>query len=305
MFRGFSLALLVVLACALLAPQTSCSEVNTFRLTARRLVDRVTDGTSSEETLVSSPQAAYSEKSVAGAMLLSAAVPGLGQIYAGGTRGYVVGGAMLAVDALALSQYFSNNGKGDDLKDDYQAFATEHYGRERFYEYVRDTVAVYSGYEGFSSCTVPGEYDSSACWNAIHEAFPLSGSDDALFYEQIGVDQNYVFGWDDWDPYNISNHEDLWYGWTPSSPLPNGIPRSSSNRDRYNSMRNDADDYYSKADKFAWIMVIGRVVSMVDAAILVKLRNSDLAGLGSNPRLTFDAKLSGDPSFKVALKMRF
>jgi hypothetical protein len=70
-------------------------------------------------------------------------------------------------------------------------------------------------------------------------------------------------------------------------------------------MRKDADDYYSKADNFAWIMVIGRVVSMVDAAILVKLRNADLAGLGSNPRLTFDAKLSGNPNFKVALKMRF
>ena len=67
----------------------------------------------------------------------------------------------------------------------------------------------------------------------------------------------------------------------------------------------NADDYYGKADRFAWIMVIGRVVSMVDAAILVKLRNRDLTGFGTNPRLTFNAKLSGDPNFKVALKMRF
>jgi len=238
-------------------------------------------------------------------MLLSAAIPGLGQIYAGGTRGYVVGGTMLAVEALAVSQYFSNNGKGDDLKDDYERFAADHYGRDRFYGYVRDTVVVYSGYDGFSSCTVPGEYDSAECWASINDEFPLSEQDDALFYEQIGVEDNYVFGWDDWDPYYIDNHEDLWYGWAPSDAFPNGIPSSSPNKDKYNDMRMNADDYYGKADRFAWIMVIGRVVSMVDAAILVKLRNTDLAGLGSNPRLTFDAKLSGDPNFKVALKMRF
>ncbi len=305
MFRWLSVALLIALACALTSACARCDEVNEFRLTARRLVGRVTDGASSEETLTGSAPSGYTEKSVAGAMLLSAAIPGLGQIYAGGTRGYVVGGTMLAVEALAVTQYFSNNSKGDDLKDEYESFAADHYDRDRFYGYARDTVVVYSGYEGFSSCTVPGEYDSSQCWQSINEEFPLSESDDGLFYEQIGVDDNYVFGWDDWNPYVIGNHEDLWYGWSPSDPLPSGIPRSSANKDKYNEMRTDADDHYGKADSFAWIMVIGRVVSMIDAAILVKLRNSDLAGLGSNPRLTFDAKLSGDPNFKVALKMRF
>ena len=70
-------------------------------------------------------------------------------------------------------------------------------------------------------------------------------------------------------------------------------------------MREEADDFYEKADRYAWIMVIGRVVSMVDAAILVKLRNRDLAGIGSNPRLTFKVNMHGSPDIKVGLKMRF
>jgi hypothetical protein len=44
---------------------------------------------------------------------------------------------------------------------------------------------------------------------------------------------------------------------------------------------------------------------MIDAAILVKLRNRDLASLGDNPKLTFKAGLNGGPNFKVGLKMRF
>lgn len=307
MFRGLLVVALLLMAGAPVLTEARCGEIDDFRINARMCLGRVTDGAEAEETLTSAAPTGYSQKSVAGAMLLSAAVPGLGQIYAGGTRGYVVGGTMLAVDAIALSQYFSNNSKGDDAKDDYERFAASHYERDRFYDYVRDTVVVYSANEDFNSCTVPGEYDSSECWGAIDDAFPLSNADDALYYEQIGVDNNYVFGWDDWNPYDTGNpnHEDLWYGWRPSQPFPNGIPTSSANKDKYNDMRKDADDYYSKADNFAWIMVIGRVVSMVDAAILVKLRNADLAGLGSNPRLTFDAKLSGNPNFKVALKMRF
>jgi hypothetical protein len=306
MLRGLLVFLLIIAAGAMVLPDARCGEIDMFRLNARRCLGSVTDGAETEETLISTEAEGYTRKSVAGAMLLSAAVPGLGQMYAGGTRGYAVGGTMLAVDALAVSQYFSNNSKGDDAKDEYERFADAHYDREDFYGYVRDIVVVYSANEDFNSCTVPGEYDSSECWGAIDDAFPLSDSDDALYYEQIGVEDNYVFGWDDWDAEGVVEpHPEWWYGWRPSEQFPDGIPSSSLNRDRYNDMRENADDYYSKADRFAWIMVIGRVVSMVDAAILVKLRNSDLAGLGSNPRLTFDASLSGDPNFKVALKMRF
>jgi hypothetical protein len=303
--RGFLVLLVMLVVVVLTVPAGTRADGYDLRLIARRCIGRITDDGGSEEDLTPAAPADYGEKSVARAMLLSAAIPGLGQIYAGGKRGYVVGGTMAAVDAFSVWQYFSNNGKGDDKKGDYELWADKHYKRDRFYEYVCDTVVVYSGYEAFSVCADPARCQNAECKDAVDEAFPLSKQSDGLFYEQIGVEDKYVFGWDDWDPYGRENHEDLWLGWVPSEPLPEGIPDASKNRDIYNGMRKDADDYYSSADRFAWIMVVGRVVSMVDAAILVKLRNRDLAGFGSNPRLTFDASLRGDPNFKVALKMRF
>jgi hypothetical protein len=306
MVRTFLAGLVVALLVAA-APVGVCGEAGDFAVLARLGVGQITDGAQADETLASGTPRPYGEKSVGKAMLLSAVIPGLGQIYAGGTRGYAVGGAMVAVDAFAATQYISKDGKGDDQKAEYQRWGDTYYSRDRFYDYVRDTVVVYSGYEGFSDCTDPvgSGYDSAGCWASISNAFPLSETNDAVFYEQIGVEDRYVFGWLDWDPYGVQNHEDLWLNWEPSNNLPSGIPTTSSSKDKYNQMRKEADDYYSKADQYAWIMVIGRVVSMVDAAILVRLRNRDLSGFGTNPRLTFDAKLSRNPNFKVALKMRF
>jgi hypothetical protein len=257
------------------------------------------------EMPVESGTVVHGQKSVTRAMLLSALLPGLGQIYASGTRGYVTGGFMAATDIFSMWNYFDNNGKGDDKRRDYESFGKQHYERDRFNEYVRDTVVVYSGSSAFGFCEEGETHDEEECLRQINEVFPLSGVDDGTFFEQIDLDDRYVFGWDDWDPYGTVNHEQLWIDWNPYGDLPDGIPASSSNRDTFRNMREEADDFYEKADRYAWIMVIGRVVSMVDAAILVKLRNRDLAGIGSNPRLTFRVSMHGNPDIKVGLKMRF
>jgi hypothetical protein len=135
--------------------------------------------------------------------------------------------------------------------------------------------------------------------------FPLSEGGSGAFYEQIGADDKFVFGWDDWSTGDAQNPEDFWVDWNPYGDLPTGVPRTSPNRETYRGLRKDADDFYGAADRYAWIMVIGRVVSMIDAAILVKLRNRDLAGIGENPRLTFKARMGRNPNVKIGLKLRF
>lgn len=283
----------------------NCGTCSDFELMVRTSIGEIMSDEQPDPLADAGNPAGIGRKSVARAMLLSAVLPGLGQMYAGGRRGYAVGGTMAAVDVFSAWQYFDNNRKGDDIKTEYQAFARDHYERERFFDYVRDTVVVFSGSEVFESCTVPGSYDSSECWNSINNVFPLSGRDDAAYYEQIGDEDKFVFGWDDWDPYGTPNHEDAWLDWDPYTSLPEGIPNTSAHRAEYRGMKEDADDYYGKADRYAWVMVIGRVVSMIDAAILVKLRNRDLAAVGDNPRLTFKAGLDGGPNFRVGLKVRF
>jgi hypothetical protein len=290
---------------AFIAACGNCETCSDLELMARTSIGLIASDDRPDPLAGEGHPAMVGRKSVARAMLLSAVLPGLGQIYAGGGRGYAVGGTMAAVDVLSAWQYFDNNRKGDDRKTEYQAFARDHYDRDRFIGYVRDTVVVFSGSDVFESCTVPGSYDSSDCWNSIHNVFPLSDKDDASYYEQIGDEDRYVFGWDDWFSSRTPGHADAWLDWNPYSSLPTGILSTSANRDKYRSMKEGADDYYGKADRYAWVMVIGRVVSMIDAAILVKLRNRDLAAIGDNPRLTFKAGLRGGPNFRVGLRMRF
>ena len=290
---------------AVAAAYGNCGTGDDFDLMVKSSIRGITSGDESNPPVGMDAPSTVGRKSVTRAMLLSAVLPGLGQIYAGGRRGYAVGGTMAAVDVLSAWLYYDNNRQGDDRKSEYQAFARDHYDRERFEDYVRDTVVPASGYSDFEPCTDPGSYDSSACLTSIHNIFPLSDEDDAAYYEQIGDENRYVFGWDDWYTDRPPNHADAWIDWNPYEAFPEGIPTTSANRETYRDMKSEADDFFGKADQYAWVMVIGRVVSMIDAAILVKLRNRDLASIGKNPKLTFKARLGGNPNLRVGIKMRF
>jgi hypothetical protein len=251
------------------------------------------------------------EKSAVRAMLLSAILPGLGEVYAAGTRGYVTGSMMAATDVFSFWQYLSNNDKGDTRKQEYRSFAGVHYSRTRLNAYALNTIAVYSGSDALGFCRPGPTQDDVKCTQQIDDSFPLSIQDDNDFYQQIDVEDRYIFGWDDWTTEGLENPETRWTGWNPGDPVPDvflrdeaGRPRSL-NRATYRGMRQDADDFFSKADKFAWVMVIGRMVSIVDSAILVKIRNRDLAGFGTNPRLCFVVDPMGKADMQLTLKVRF
>jgi hypothetical protein len=277
-----------------------------MELTTGVAVRRLQEPGEPEEAGSGGSEADTEQKSVARAVILSAVVPGLGQIYAGGQRGMISGGAMAATDIFSIWRYFANNGKGDDKKEIYEEWARDHYSRDRFERYVRDTVVAFSGFEDFDFCKNVDIYDSSRCWEAIDMAFPLSETGSGAYYEQIDVEDLFVFGWDDWDPSGIEGEaKDYWNSWEPFDEIPEPFPRTSPNREAYGKLRAEAEDFYGKADRWAWIMVIGRVVSMVDAAIMVKMRNRDITGFGGNPRLSFKPKFGRNPGFKVSVKLRF
>jgi hypothetical protein len=121
--------------------------------------------------------------------------------------------------------------------DEYKQFAQQHYSRDRFWSYVRDTVVVLSGHDDFMCCTDPGTYDSACCWAKIKLLFPLTEQDDDVFYQRIGDDDRYVFGWKDWNPYAVAHHEDCWVGWDPFGELPACIPTASAFRDSFLRLR--------------------------------------------------------------------
>jgi hypothetical protein len=306
MLRKYCVTLTGVALLMLLSGSAVWCEGHSGEMTAEPVVRGLQDPEDSEESIGAGSGTGTETKSVARAMILSAVLPGLGQMYAGGQRGMISGGAMAATDVFSIWRYFANNAEGDDKKAVYEAWARDHYSRERFERYVRDTVVAFSRFEDFDFCKNVSIYDSSLCWEAINMAFPLSETGSGAYYEQIDVEDLFVFGWDDWDPSGIEGEpQDYWDSWEPFDEIPEPFPRTSPNRQTYSKLRAEAEDFYGKADRWAWIMVIGRVVSMVDAAILVKMRNRDLTGFGGNPRLSFKPKFGRNPGFKVSLKMRF
>jgi hypothetical protein len=180
-----------------------------------------------------------------------------------------------------------------------------HYDRDRLDRYARDTIAVYSGSDDLGFCRPGPTHDEDKCTEQVKAHFPLSDQDDNDFYQQIDADDKYIFGWDDWTSGDIEYPETQWTGWSPGDSIPRAFRDGSPTREVYRGMRQDADDFFARADRFAWVMVIGRVVSIVDSAILVKIRNRDLAGFGTNPRLCFAVDPVGDLDMRLALKMRF
>lgn len=249
-------------------------------------------------------QEPVSQKSLGKAMLLSCLVPGLGQIYIGEKRGVATGIAMVSTDALALWRYAYNRSEGDRWKKDYQSWAKVHYRSARFWKYVRDTVVVYSGYQDFGRCKDPSIYDSTECWRAIEKIFYLGVEGSDTYYDQIGRERIYIFGWDDWNPYSVPNHEDLWTDWQPGDAFPSLLPQTTDHRDHYNHLRRMADRNYGRANVYAWVMVIGRVVSMIDAAVMLKMRSFEIGSIEVSPRLSL-ARRTGQHGFDLSIGVRF
>ncbi|MGD9140965.1 MAG: hypothetical protein PVJ42_05445 [bacterium] len=294
-------ALLVACAAATCAGGLEPGSSEAFDAYLRTTLRQVDVPVEDDASIRHTREEAARPKSTLRAMLLSALMPGLGEMYVGGTRGYITGGVLVGIDAMSIYKYFDLNGQGDDLRDAYREYADRHYSKEKFGNYIYYEIAQYN--TEFAFCEEGGDFeDPDKCDSVLNYYFPLADDDD--FYEQIDIVDRFVFGWDDWEHAGII-YTNAWNAWDPNSEIPEVIETETARRLTYKSMRDEANDAYSSADKYAWIMLIGRVVSVVDALILTRIHNSQIASLGSRMNLSFQVKSITDPAFKVGVKMRF
>jgi hypothetical protein len=207
-------------------------------------------------------------------MLMSAVLPGAGQVYLGlkqDRRSALVWGAgFLAADIFSWTQVVHNNERGLEKKDEYYAFADEHWNEEKLaaaynsgyppggpYDYVANLGTEYFHFLDADQSPIGG-YTEIPLW-VSQEA------DRREYYENLGKWDQFVFGWDDFrDP------REFLTGVNPNQPESPWLddPRTSVNRETYRQMRRDSNDYFSKRDRFVYLSLGLRVVSVLHVAYL-------------------------------------
>ena len=101
-------------------------------------------------------------------ILLSAVLPGAGEMYAGS---WLKGSLMLVAEAALWYGYVSFNHRGDEIEDEFHAYADEHWSRQRW----------------------EASYDPSH--GATHS---LPDTKTQQYYEMIGKYDQFMTGWDDY-----------------------------------------------------------------------------------------------------------
>lgn len=189
------------------------------------------------------------------AFLLSALLPGAGQLYNGDRRGYIYLGA----EAAAWFTRISYRNAGETKEDQYEAFARRHWDFERWV----------AG-RGQAGCAWT-EDDSLAL--ATYRAENLQ-----QYYEAIGKKPQYRCGWDDFE----------------QLPDPGSEQSMTPNQAAYREMRISSNDYLERARMAGAVLMINRLVSGFDAFRTARVRRegraatlrleSGFGGTGPEPR---------------------
>ncbi len=207
-------------------------------------------------------------------MIMSAVLPGAGQVYLGfkqdRTSALIWGAGFIAADIFSWSQVSKYNGEGDDKKDEYYAYADAHWSEPKLgaaynsnyppggpYDYVANLGNEYFAFLDEDGSPIGG-YEEIPLWVSKED-------DEREYYENLGKWDQFVFGWDDFrDP------REFLTGVDPNQPESVWLddPRTSVNRETYRQMRRDSNDAYETADRYVYFSIGLRVISVLHVAYL-------------------------------------
>jgi hypothetical protein len=177
-------------------------------------------------------------------VLCSAVLPGLGELYLyreTGDSGILARVPFFfAAEGYLWYGYVHNHSKGKDIKEEYMAFADEHWNLDRF-------LTQHPCCADLNPCDSWEIYNSECKSYFNYFVYTPREIDEEEYYENIGKYDAFVYGWDDW-----ADQPDYW---TP-------------NRRTYWDLRGDSNKYLLRADQHLMLMLVNRLVSMVDAGLL-------------------------------------
>ena len=219
-------------------------------------------------------------RNIAAAIIASAVLPGMGELYvATGSKKlshYLRVPVFIALDAYFWYSYRDNYDKGKEVKAEYEMFGDEHWSEERF-------LLLHPFCTGYDGCDDWEFYNENGNNFVPYFVYIPRHLDHEEYYENMGKYDNFVYGWDDWD----GDYDNL-EPWTP-------------NRTTYWAMRLESDDYLLKADRYVMALIINRTVSMLDAGWLAYRYNK---GKYDDGGWTLDLR-PGMESSSIGLSYRF
>ncbi|MCU0610852.1 MAG: hypothetical protein MUE60_03570 [Candidatus Eisenbacteria bacterium] len=215
--------------------------------------------------------------------LLSALVPGAGQIYQGRSAGW----AFVAADAAIWGGYAALKADGNGLEDDYRAFTDEHYDLSNP-DFSNDAErGWFEWWDFFRTIEPTFVWADTVYWHDIREA---RERDLVRYYQDVEASNAYIFGWDDWAPNQFGNG-DFW--WQDADGL--HFAYVSPRRDECRRLRAKADSRLRWANRLLGVALVARAATAIEA--LHDARETREARDGLSVSIDWSRQ---DPAFVVA-----
>ncbi|MBL7958629.1 hypothetical protein JNL27_00175 [bacterium] len=229
-----------------------------------------------QESYLSISGSGHQKKSIFLAMSMSAVVPGSGQLYAQKERESLIKGAtFLALEITGWVLYFHNQNKGKKFERKYEKFADKNWDVDKYLMFLETSLQNDPNFE-----IGPGDLgrkDTGINYTLLESAENVWGTKTGVsvhhlyknsrqqYYEMIyKYPEQFALGWAD-AMYNPS--PDFSTGYTRHNLTPLMID--------YRGMRIKSNDYLSTARGMTGMLMINHLLSLTDAAWIVKRKNKE------------------------------
>lgn len=187
-------------------------------------------------------------KSPKKAFLLSAVVPGGGQIYNGAVMRAAI---FLGIEAISWTGYALWTKKGGDIEDDYKALADAHWDPEQYFIWKGRYVDVTGDTSHFTHSF--RDKEGKEVKDIVHyERIKGDIVRDQQYYEMIGKYHQFRAGWDDYpEELRTAYVDSVWEG---------------GRREDYMDQRAESNRYLKRAGYTVGVLLINHVISAIEAA---------------------------------------
>lgn len=201
------------------------------------------------------------------ALVLSAMIPGLGEIYAGSKWKAAF---FFAVEVTAWTGTAVYNAEGKDKETQFKNFADQKWNKDRYWNWLmelEDDQSINEWAVFLESRGNPSTWNHDL-YNDFEDSLGLThnlpDTKTQQYYEMIGKYMvQFGAGWDDADPDDFAIEGTIYY-W----PL-----GTTNNSEYYMNVRGKSNDALTISSMFVQIVMLNHVASALDAAFTVRLKN--------------------------------